>query len=294
MRSMEFSGRTVDEAIFHGLQEMGVTIDEVIIETLQTETKGLFGFGSKMAVVRLTEREIPVEPDFEEMRRESAPAPREDRQPRETRERRSNDRRDRGPRSGSRRSNDRRDRGPRSGSDRVRDRQAEIDAALEEDNRKYNYSKELTDTDPAAQFLKELLEKMGMPSDILAAETDDGLRPRIETDTNGVLIGRRGETLDALQYIVSLYANRDSKDYRRITLDTEGYRSRREETLGRLARKAASEVRATGRSVAMEPMNPYERRVIHSALQNFDGVTTHSEGEEPNRRIIISPAEEEY
>lgn len=294
MRSMEFSGRTVDEAIFHGLQEMGVTIDEVIIETLQTETKGLFGFGSKMAVVRLTEREIPVEPDFEEMRRESAPAPREDRQPRETRERRSNDRRDRGPRSGSRRSNDRRDRGPRSGSDRVRDRQAEIDAALEEDNRKYNYSKELTDTDPAAQFLKELLEKMGMPSDILAAETDDGLRLRIETDTNGVLIGRRGETLDALQYIVSLYANRDSKDYRRITLDTEGYRSRREETLGRLARKAASEVRATGRSVAMEPMNPYERRVIHSALQNFDGVTTHSEGEEPNRRIIISPAEEEY
>ena len=294
MRSMEFSGRTVDEAIFHGLQEMGVTIDEVIIETLQTETKGLFGFGSKMAVVRLTEREIPVEPDFEEMRRESAPAPREDRQPREPRERRSNDRRDRGPRSGSRRSNDRRDRGPRSGSDRVRDRQAEIDAALEEDNRKYNYSKELTDTDPAAQFLKELLEKMGMPSDILAAETDDGLRLRIETDTNGVLIGRRGETLDALQYIVSLYANRDSKDYRRITLDTEGYRSRREETLGRLARKAASEVRATGRSVAMEPMNPYERRVIHSALQNFDGVTTHSEGEEPNRRIIISPVEEEY
>lgn len=294
MRSMEFSGRTVDEAIFHGLQEMGVTIDEVIIETLQTETKGLFGFGSKMAVVRLTEREIPVEPDFEEMRRESAPAPREDRQPREPRERRSNDRRDRGPRSGSRRSNDRRDRGPRSGSDRVRDRQAEIDAALEEDNMKYNYSKELTDTDPAAQFLKELLEKMGMPSDILAAETDDGLRLRIETDTNGVLIGRRGETLDALQYIVSLYANRDSKDYRRITLDTEGYRSRREETLGRLARKAASEVRATGRSVAMEPMNPYERRVIHSALQNFDGVTTHSEGEEPNRRIIISPVEEEY
>lgn len=294
MRSMEFSGRTVDEAIFHGLQEMGVTIDEVIIETLQTETKGLFGFGSKMAVVRLTEREIPVEPDFEEMRRESAPAPREDRQPREPRERRSNDRRDRGPRSGSRRSNDRRDRGPRSGSDRVRDRQAEIDAALEEDNRKYNYSKELTDTDPAAQFLKELLEKMGMPSDILAAETDDGLRLRIETDTNGVLIGRRGETLDALQYIVSLYANRDSKDYRRITLDTEGYRSRREETLRRLARKAASEVRATGRSVAMEPMNPYERRVIHSALQNFDGVTTHSEGEEPNRRIIISPVEEEY
>lgn len=291
MRTMEFSGRTVDEAIFHGLQEMGVTIDEVIIETLQTETKGLFGFGSKMAVVRLTEREIPIEPDFEEMRRESAPTPREDRQPRE---RRGNDRRDRGSRSASsHRGNGRNDRGSRSG-DRVRDRQAEIDAALEEDSRKYNYSEELANTDPAALFLKELLEKMGMPSDILAAEADGGLRLRIENDTNGVLIGRRGETLDALQYIVSLYANRDSKDYRRITLDTEGYRSRREETLGRLARKTASEVRSTGRAIAMEPMNPYERRVIHSALQDFRGVTTHSEGEEPNRRIIITPAEEEY
>jgi len=106
------------------------------------------------------------------------------------------------------------------------------------------------------------------------------------------LIGRRGETLDALQYLVSLVANRNRKEegYMRVTLDTEGYRSRREETLRRLARRNATRVRQTGRPVSMEPMNPYERRILHSALQGFGGVTTHSEGEEPNRHVVITPA----
>ena len=108
----------------------------------------------------------------------------------------------------------------------------------------------------------------------------------------GLLIGRRGETLDAMQYLVSLVANKGRKDdgYLRVTLDTEGYRSRREETLKRLARKNAVHVRQTGRPVSMEPMNPYERRILHSALQGFTGVTTHSEGEEPNRHVVITPS----
>ena len=130
---------------------------------------------------------------------------------------------------------------------------------------------------------------MGVQARVFAANTDSGLRLRIDADSMGLLIGRRGETLDALQYLVSLHVNRTSSEYQRITLDTEGYRSRREETLCRLARKTASQVRATGRAVAMEPMNPYERRILHSALQGFRGVTTHSEGEEPNRRVIITP-----
>jgi len=108
----------------------------------------------------------------------------------------------------------------------------------------------------------------------------------------GLLIGRRGETLDAMQYLVSLVANKNRKEegYIRVTLDTEGYRSRREETLKRLARKNAMHVRQSGRSVSMEPMNPYERRILHSALQGFNGVTTHSEGEEPNRHVVITPS----
>lgn len=266
-RSIEFSGRTVDEAIFHGLTEMGVTIDEVEIETLQSESKGLFGFGSKLAVVRLTEREEPVIPDLEQYKkREEADRPRADCED-----------------GGNRRSG--RDRGNRG---RRPDAVAEDRRAPEADE-SFDYSEELAKELPAGQFLSELLGKMGVQARVFAANTDSGLRLRIDADSMGLLIGRRGETLDALQYLVSLHVNRTSSEYQRITLDTEGYRSRREETLCRLARKTASQVRATGRAVAMEPMNPYERRILHSALQGFRGVTTHSEGEEPNRRVIITP-----
>ena len=266
-RSIEFSGRTVDEAIFHGLAEMGVTIDEVEIETLQSESKGLFGFGSKLAVVRLTEREEPVIPDLEQYKkREEADRPRADRE-------------DGGNRRGGR---DRGNRGRRQDAVEEERRAPEADEA-------FDYSEELAKELPAGQFLSELLEKMGVQARVFAANTDSGLRLRIDADSMGLLIGRRGETLDALQYLVSLHVNRTSSEYQRITLDTEGYRSRREETLCRLARKTASQVRATGRAVAMEPMNPYERRILHSALQGFRGVTTHSEGEEPNRRVIITP-----
>ena len=132
---------------------------------------------------------------------------------------------------------------------------------------------------------------MGVNGTVTAFENEEGIKLKIDSDTDGLLIGRRGETLDALQYIVSLYENKDRKEngYRRISIDTEGYRARREDTLKRLARRNALKVAKSGRSFAMEPMNPYERRVIHSALQSFRGVTTHSEGEEPNRRVIITP-----
>lgn len=271
MRSMEFSGRTVDEAIFHGLTEMGVTIDEVEIETLQSETKGLFGLGSKMAVVRLTEREEPVVPDMEAyLKREDAHEPR---RPREPKDSQSGRRGGRDGRSGGRG-------GHRAHEPRESERAAE---------EAYDYSEALAKELPAGIFLSELLEKMGVEARVFAANTDNGLRLQIDSDSMGLLIGRRGETLDALQYLVSLHVNRTSSEYQRITLDTEGYRSRREETLCRLARKTASQVRSTGRPVAMEPMNPYERRILHSALQDFRGVTTHSEGEEPNRRVVITP-----
>ena len=281
MKSMEFSGRSVDEAIFHGLTEMGVTIDEVEIETIQTETKGLFGIGSKMAVVRLTVREVPLVMEMEQaFRKESEP-------------RQSRDDRSRPPRGGDRRGGrgprndrgDRMDRGPRSDRGEPREREAVPEP-------QYDYSEELANETPCAQFLSELLQKMDVPAKVLAANTENGLRLCIAAETMGLLIGRRGETLDALQYLTSLVANKGRKDegYLRVTLDTEGYRSRREETLRRLARKTASQVRENGRPVAMEPMNPYERRVLHSALQGFRGVTTYSEGEEPNRHVIIAPA----
>ena len=271
MRSMEFSGRTVDEAIFHGLQEMGVTIDQVDIITVQSESKGIFGFGARNAIVRLVERETPVVPDFTAINEER----REERQERRERRDRKDDRR-----GGRSERSDRRREQPRE------EREA---APVEE----IPYSKELAEEMDSAKFLQELLNKMKVNGTVSAFENEEGIKLRIDSDTDGLLIGRRGETLDALQYIVSLYENRDRKEngYRRISIDTEGYRARREETLRRLARRNALKVAKTGRSFAMEPMNPYERRVIHSALQGFRGVATHSEGEEPNRRVIITPEE---
>jgi len=267
MRSMEFSGRNIDEAIFHGLNEMGLTIDEVDTEIVQRESKGLFGIGAKNAIVRLTEREVPVVPDFEAEK--TAAHERKSERKRNDGERR--ERTEKKPRS---------DRREQSGR---REKQPEVPAIA--------YSAELAKENDAAIFLSELLEHMKIEATVEAAETEDGLRLNILSATDGLLIGRRGETLDALQYIVSLYMNKDRKEngYRRVSIDTEGYRARREETLRRLARKNAAQVARTGRSVAMEPMNPYERRVLHSALQGFKGVTTHSEGEEPNRRVIITP-----
>jgi len=268
---MEFSGHSVDEAIFVGLNEMGVTIDEVEIETIQSESKGLFGLGAKMAVVRLTEREVPLVMEMEQVYRKETQAAMRGERPQ----------RGRSDRGGRERSG--------NGGGRIdRSREREPAAVPAE---QYDYSEELAKKTPCAEFLSGLLEHMNVPGRVLAAETENGLRLCIDAETMGLLIGRRGETLDAMQYIVSLVANRNRKEngYVRVTLDTEGYRSRREETLRRLARKNAARVRQTGRAVAMEPMNPYERRILHSALQGFTGVSTHSEGEEPNRYVIITP-----
>ena len=107
-------------------------------------------------------------------------------------------------------------------------------------------------------------------------------------DEMGVLIGKRGQTLDSLQYLVSLVINKESDDYIRVKVDTENYRKRRKDTLENLAKNISYKVKRTKRSVSLEPMNPYERRIIHSALQNDKYVTTHSEGEEPFRRVVIS------
>ena len=107
-------------------------------------------------------------------------------------------------------------------------------------------------------------------------------------DEMGVLIGKRGQTLDSLQYLVSLFANKESDDYVRVKVDTENYRQRRKDTLENLAKNISFKVKRTKRSVSLEPMNPYERRIIHSALQNDRFVTTHSEGEEPFRRVVVT------
>ena len=142
----------------------------------------------------------------------------------------------------------------------------------------------------AEDFLKDVFKAMDMVVDIKVTENKEEKTMDIELsgEEMGVLIGKRGQTLDSLQYLVSLVVNKYSDDYIRVKIDTENYRERRKETLENLARNIAYKVKRTRKTVSLEPMNPYERRVIHSALQNDRYVTTHSEGEEPYRRVVVT------
>lgn len=140
----------------------------------------------------------------------------------------------------------------------------------------------------AQRFLMDVTARMGVKVDVYVDDSrEDSLYIHMIGDTLGILIGRRGETLDALQYLTSLQVNKGREGYTRVTLDTENYRAKREDSLRRLAQRMANRAQKTGRKVVLEPMNPYERRVLHTALQNHPAVTTHSEGEEPNRRVVI-------
>ena len=136
-------------------------------------------------------------------------------------------------------------------------------------------------------FLTELLEKMGVRGTVDAYYEDDVLMLDIDSRETGILIGRRGQTLDSIQYLTSLVVNRDRGEYIRVSLDVAGYSQKRKNSLQDLADRIALKLEKTKTRYELEPMNPYERRIIHSALQNYEHVTTHSEGEEPNRHIVI-------
>ena len=144
--------------------------------------------------------------------------------------------------------------------------------------------------DRVKTFLNEVLGAMKVEALVKISYDKDQRNMDIEIsgDDMGILIGKRGATLDSLQYLASLVANKGEEDYIRVKVDTENYRERRKETLENLAKNMAFKVKRTKRSVSLEPMNPYERRVIHSALQNDKYVTTHSEGEEPYRHVVVT------
>jgi spoIIIJ-associated protein len=141
--------------------------------------------------------------------------------------------------------------------------------------------------DIVISFLKPIFDKMGIETDIDIEQTEDQIVVRLNGDDIGIVIGRRGETLDALQYLLSLVINRKLDSYTRVILDVADYRQKREETLVRLANRVAEKVTRSRKNLTLEPMNPYERRIIHATLQNHKYVDTQSIGEEPNRKVVI-------
>ena len=151
-------------------------------------------------------------------------------------------------------------------------------------------TEEVSLEDRAKNFLNDVFAAMNMEVVVAVSynENDHTMDVDLSGDEMGVLIGKRGQTLDSLQYLVSLVVNKGEEEYIRVKVDTENYRQRRKETLENLAKNIAYKVKRTKRPVSLEPMNPYERRIIHSALQNDKYVTTHSEGEEPFRRVVVT------
>ncbi len=160
---------------------------------------------------------------------------------------------------------------------------------IEKNSKKAILSKEEIELN-TKKFLNSVVSKMGIEANIETFYEENFIKYNIipvNEDDIGIVIGKRGETLDAIQYIVNLVANRNSEEYLRISIDANGYREKRIKSLESLARKMAGKAKKYNRNMKLEPMNPYERRIIHSALQGISGITTVSEGDEPYRRVVI-------
>ena len=231
MEYVEFTGKTVDDAITEACRNFTITSDRLEYEVTEKGTAGIFGFAAKPAIIkaRVFDPNAPKEEKIEaKEKKEETPS-----------------------------------------SDT--ENQEAVPAA-----------------DPK-EFLSKVFAAMNMDVDISVETDENEMNIDLSGKDMGVLIGKRGQTLDSLQYLTSIVVNKGRKEYIRVKVDTENYRSRRKETLENLAKNLAYKAKRTKHPVSLEPMNPYERRIIHSALQNDKYVTTHSEGEDPFRKVIITP-----
>ncbi|MBQ8537580.1 MAG: protein jag [Clostridia bacterium] len=297
MRSYEASAKNVEEAISAGLEQLGVSIGDVTIEILQEGSKGLFGlFGSRMAKVRLTVKEEEEDPLASLTASKPAkPARAEKREPKPEKKEAPKAEKKEAPKAEKKEAakpEKKEQKKEATKSERKPAPKAEKKEAPKAPAAPVEMAPQAdpeTAAGKAQQFLQTLTQMMGVNVSVAVSTDENGnVLVNMTGDTLGILIGRRGETLDALQYLTSLRVNKGQEGYTRVTLDTENYRAKREEALTRLANRMANRAVKTGRKVSLEPMNPYERRILHSALQANDAVDTHSEGEEPNRHVVIT------
>ena len=267
MEFIEVSAKTVDEAITKACIALGASSDKLEIQVISEGSSGFLGFGSKPAVIRAGRKpeEEPAEEAVEEPEEKEEPTV----QPREARKRKE---------SGARRK-----RKSRNLRKSLRFRTMSRRRARKKKSHAMKKS--------AEEFLTGVFRAMELPVEIkIVFNKETGsLDIDFAGEDMGILIGKRGQTLDSLQYLTSLVVNKEQKEYVRVKLDTENYRKRRKETLENLARNIAYKVKKTRKPVSLEPMNPYERRIIHSALQSNKFVETYSEGNEPYRHVVVTP-----
>lgn len=265
---IEISAKTVDDAINEGLARLGTTSDKMEVDVIERESSGFLGlFGKHDAKVRVRLKEIKPAPVVEKkVVKDTKPASVRNNVETKTEEKPVVDIQ----------------RKPKKKFDEI-EKIEPVSADRQE--------KAKTD---AIKFLTDVFKAMKLEASINvefdAAENE--LSIDVKAEDMGVLIGKRGQTLDSLQYIVSLAINKDSNEYVKVKLDSENYRIRRKETLENLAKNIASKVKRTGRQVSLEPMNSFERRIIHSALQGDPDCETFSEGNDPYRKVVVKPKNE--
>ncbi len=254
MEYVEFKGKTKNDAITEACTHFSVPSDKLDLKIVDEGKTGLLGFGAKPAIIMARVKEESEGVQSVQPKSEPKKEPK---------------------------------------AEPVKTEKASV-AAKPESVKTAVENTNVVDIDVEAvskKFLSDVFQAMNLTvnSEVKYDKEANSLDVELSGDEMGVLIGKRGQTLDSLQYLISLVVNKGTGEYIRVKVDTENYRERRKETLENLAKNISYKVKRTRRSVSLEPMNPYERRIIHSALQNDKFVTTHSEGEEPFRRVVVVP-----
>ena len=294
MNEITVSAKTLDDAITEASIQLGVASDQMEYDVIEKGSAGFLGIGSRQAVIRariiktVTEEIKPEEikkefkKDFRKDRKEFV-GHKERKEYKEHKEYKKDSKKDfkKEPKK-----------------EFIKENKTETASAVTAAAPVYEEKKELhvavvTEATQkiCEKFLQEVLQAMGMGEVTIVSSIDEegALAIEMSGDNMGILIGKRGQTLDSLQYLTNRVANKSQDGYVRVKLDTEDYRKRRKQTLENLAKNIAYKVKRSRKPISLEPMNPYERRIIHSALQADDRVSTHSEGEEPYRRVVVTP-----
>ena len=286
--SIRVSAKTLDDAITEALIQLGVTSDRLEYNVIEKGSAGFLGIGMKQAVIEAWKKEDKEEEEFlkavEETIRENPVkeyfAKEDNVKEDDVKEHQAEEaaKKEEAVREEKTEKEEASANAKEEKSEPVSVKEKELLAKVEDETIRY-----------VEQFVKDTLKAMDMDVEITSSIDKDGaLYVDMKGENMGILIGKRGQTLDSLQYLANRVANKHQSGYVRVKLDTENYRARREETLKHLAKNIAHKVKRSRRPVILEPMNPYERRIIHSTLQSDPYVTTHSEGEEPYRKVVVT------
>ena len=288
MEYITVSAKTLDDAITEALVQLGVTSDQLDYQVIEKGSAGFLGIGMKQAVIKARRKEEV---------KEEKPEPellKEDISPVSEPEKKEEEKKETAKKENGKKESPRKEHVKKEGHRKEPKKKAvvkEQHVSNGPEKKEVELAKvEACTIEACEKFVSDVLKAMDMTDVKVTSVVDEegALSIDMEGSNMGILIGKRGQTLDSLQYLTNRVANKMQDGYVRVKPDTEDYRRRRKETLENLAKNIASKVKRSRRTVSLEPMNPYERRIIHSALQADPAVSTHSEGEEPYRRVVVT------